>query len=205
MSEATARQIDRGPRPEWHRRYWDERVETMPRGALEELQRSALRDHLEHAYRNSPWYRRAFDAADVRPADLRRLDDLARFPFVTKATLRDRQLAAPLLGDVAAVPERDVVFVSASSGSTGVATISPFTSEDFDDFQDVQARLFWAAGLRPNDRYVHALNFTLFVGGPDVIGAQRVGALQSSDAGRSRPGRVIEIREVEGASRGQEA
>jgi len=26
--------------------------------------------------------------------------------------------------------------------------------------------------MRPNDRYVHALNFTLFVGGPDVIGAQ---------------------------------
>jgi len=31
--------------------------------------------------------------------------------------------------------------------------------------------------MRPNDRYVHALNFTLFVGGPDVIGAQNLGAL----------------------------
>ncbi|MEI7616270.1 MAG: hypothetical protein WCJ54_06105 [Actinomycetota bacterium] len=31
--------------------------------------------------------------------------------------------------------------------------------------------------MRPKDRYVHALNFTLFVGGPDVIGAQNVGAL----------------------------
>jgi phenylacetate-CoA ligase len=41
----------------------------------------------------------------------------------------------------------------------------------------VQARLFWAAGMRAEDRYLHALNFTLFVGGPDVIGAQRLGAL----------------------------
>jgi len=70
------------------------------------------------------------------------------------------------------VAEEEVVFVSASSGSTGVPTLSPFTKKDFEEFQDVQSRLFWAAGMRPNDRYVHALNFTLFVGGPDVIGAQ---------------------------------
>ncbi len=31
--------------------------------------------------------------------------------------------------------------------------------------------------MRPHDRYVHALNFSLFVGGPDVIGAQKLGAL----------------------------
>jgi phenylacetate-CoA ligase len=69
------------------------------------------------------------------------------------------------------------VFVSASSGSTGVPTLSPFTKTDFDNFQDVESRLFWAAGMRPKDRYVHALNFSLFVGGPDVIGAQNLGAL----------------------------
>lgn len=31
--------------------------------------------------------------------------------------------------------------------------------------------------MRPNDRYVHALNFSLYVGGSDVIGAQNLGAL----------------------------
>jgi phenylacetate-CoA ligase len=69
-----------------------------------------------------------------------------------------------------------LVFVSSSSGSTGVPTVSPFTAQDFDEWQYIEARLFWAAGIRPSDRYVHALNFTLFVGGPDVIGAQRLGA-----------------------------
>ena len=69
------------------------------------------------------------------------------------------------------------MFVAASSGSTGVPTLSRFTKEDFDEFQDVEARLFWGTGMRPHDRYVHALNFTLFVGGPDVIGAQKLGAL----------------------------
>ncbi len=159
------------------RTFWDEGVETRPRPELEALQVSLLRDHLDHAYRGSPWYRRALDAAGVSPRDIRSIADVAHLPFVDKKLLRDRQLAAPLLGDLAAVDEREVVYVSASSGSTGVPTLSPFTAEDFDEFQDVQARLFWAAGLRPDDRYCHALNFSLFVGGPDVIGAQRVGAL----------------------------
>jgi phenylacetate-CoA ligase len=157
--------------------YWDEYVETLERADLEALQLGLLQEHLEHAYAASAWYRGAFDRAGVAPGDLRTLADLSRFPFITKAILRDRQVAAPLLGDVAAVSEREVVYVSASSGSTGVPTLSPFTGGDFDAFQDVQARLFWAAGMRPEDRYLHALNFTLFVGGPDVIGAQKLGAL----------------------------
>jgi len=56
--------------------------------------------------------------------------------------------------------------VQRSSGSTACPRLSPFTKEDFDEFQDVQARLSGGTGMRRHDRYVHALNFTLFVGGP---------------------------------------
>ena len=159
------------------RLYWDSDLETLPRKDLAALQLNQLRQHLELAYTQSPFYRQSFDAAGVSPATLRHLEDLHRFPFVNKATERDRQLAVPDLGDMTAVPEDDIVFVSASSGSTGTPTLSPFTKQDFDEFQDVESRLFWAAGMRPKDRYLHALNFTLFVGGPDVIGAQNLGAL----------------------------
>jgi len=176
-TSATASATSGGPRAARQRRYWDEPMETAPREALEAYQLRLLREHLDHAYRNSPYYRRSLDAAHVSPGEVRALDDLARLPFISKTVLRDRQIAAPLLGDMAAVPEREVVYVSASSGSTGVPTLSPFTATDFDEFQEVQSRLFWAAGMRAEDRYLHALNFTLFVGGPDVIGAQRLGAL----------------------------
>ena len=62
-------------------------------------------------------------------------------------------------------------------GSTGVPTMSPFTKKDFDEFQDTESCWFWQIGMRPSDRYVHVLNFSLYVGGPDVIGAQNLGAL----------------------------
>lgn len=157
--------------------YWNEDVETMPRERLAAMQLALLKEHLEFAYRNAPYYRRSFDAEGVSASDLRSLDDLRAFPFVDKKVERDRQFAVPLLGDLVAVPEKEVVFVSASSGSTGVPTFSPFTAQDFEEFQNVQARLFFQAGMRNTDRYCHCLNFSLFVGGPDVIGAQKVGAL----------------------------
>jgi phenylacetate-CoA ligase len=159
------------------KKYWDEKIETMPREELEALQLEQLKEIVKYSYENSPYYKRAFDEAGVKPEDIETLADLAKFPFVDKQTERETQGVGSFLGEMCAVPEDDVVYVSASSGSTGVPTLSPFTKNDFDEWQDVQSRLFYAAGMRKSDRYVHALNFTLFVGGPDVIGAQNLGAL----------------------------
>lgn len=163
--------------PQNDSKYWEPELETLPRPKLEALQLERLQKHLAFAYLNSPYYRQAFDAHGVKPSDLKSLEDLRKFPFTNKKTERDRQIAVPDLGDMIAVPEKDIVFVSASSGSTGVPTLSPFTKKDFDDFQNVESRQYWSIGMRPTDRYLHALNFSLFVGGPDVIGAQNLGAL----------------------------
>jgi len=159
------------------KKYWDEAIETLPRVELEKLQTTLLKKHLTLAYTKTGYYKEAFDKAGVTPDDFKTLTDLRKFPFVNKQVERERQSKKDLLGDMVAVEEEEVVFVSASSGSTGVPTLSPFTKKDFDDFQDVESRLFWGVGMRPKDRYVHALNFSLFVGGPDVIGAQNLGAL----------------------------
>ena len=164
-------------RPDPNEKYWDPEIETMPRDKMRELQLSELKEMLQFCYDNSPYYKSAFAEAGVKPDKLKTLEDIKYFPFTNKKIERDRQEAVPDLGDMICVPESDIVYISASSGSTGVPTVSPFTAQDFDEFQDYQARLFWGIGMRPNDRYVHALNFTLFVGGPDVIGAMRTGAM----------------------------
>ena len=157
--------------------YWDAALETQTRADWDAMKLGLLKTHLQHAYRGSPHYRASFDAAGVHPSQVSSLDDVRRFPFIDKHALRDRQLAVPPLGDLVAVPERDVVYLSASSGSTGVPTASPFTARDFDDWIDYEARQFWSSGLRPADRYCHSLNFSLFIGGPCVLGAQKLGAL----------------------------
>lgn len=158
-------------------KYWDEALETMPREELEKKQLEDLKEIVKFAYDNAPYYKRSFDAAGVKPEDIKTLKDIQKFPFINKTTQRDTQGVGSFLGELAAVPEEDVVFVSTSSGSTGVPTMSPFTKQDFDEFQETESRWFWQIGMRPKDRYVHALNFSLYVGGPDVIGAQNLGAL----------------------------
>ncbi len=158
-------------------KFWDKDLETISRDKLEAQQLVDLKKIVSYAYKNSEYYKRAFDKAGVKPEDIVTLKDIEKFPFMDKKTQRDTQGKGSFLGELCAVPENDVVFISTSSGSTGVPTISPFTQEDFDEFQETEARWFWQVGVRPNDRYVHALNFSLYVGGPDVIGAQKTGAL----------------------------
>ena len=158
-------------------KYWNEAIETLDRSDLEALQLERLKEIVKFSYENSPYYKRSFDNAGVKPEDIKRLADLQKFPFINKQTERETQGVGSFLGELVAVPEEDVVFISTSTGSTGVPTMSPFTKQDFDEFQDTESRWFWQIGMRPNDRYVHALNFSLYVGGPDVIGAQNLGAL----------------------------
>jgi phenylacetate-CoA ligase len=159
------------------RLYWDEEVETLSREKLEQLQLSLLKETVAFAQSNSPYYRQLWHDHGISANDVRHLQDLEKFPFMNKKTLRERQQVKPPFGDIVAVPETEIVYLSASSGSTGVPTASPFTARDFDEFQDCEARFFWSSGMRPHDRYCHALQFTLFVGGPCVIGAQKLGAL----------------------------
>lgn len=158
-------------------RYWDEALEKMPREKLRELQFALLKNTVDAVYSGSPYYRRSFGEARVKPEDIRCLEDIKKLPFTDKEILRARQEALPPFGDLICVPEKKIVYIAVSSGSTGVPTVSPFTAGDFEAWQDCEARMFWSSGMRPDDRYCHALDLALYVSGPNVLGAQKVGAL----------------------------
>ena len=99
-----------------------EPIEKASVDELRSLQLARLRDTLGHAYANVAHYRQAFDRAGVAPGDLRELADLARFPFLTKADLRDNYPFG-----LFAVPRSEVVRVHASSGTTGKPTVVGYT------------------------------------------------------------------------------
>src|ERR1700716_3345274 len=92
---------------------------------LRALQLDRLRWSLRHVYENVPHYRQAFAAAGVHPGDLKTHSDLARFPFTTKAELRDNYPFGMF-----AVPMSEIVRVHASSGTTGQATVVVYTKAD---------------------------------------------------------------------------
>ncbi|MGW1184874.1 phenylacetate--CoA ligase PaaK [Streptomyces drozdowiczii] len=146
-------------------------AERMSRDELAALQLERLRATLHHAYANVPHYRAAFDRAGLRPDDCRSLADLARFPFTTKADLRDNYPFGMF-----AVPEKDVRRIHASSGTTGRPTVVGYTERDLETWADVVARSIRAAGGRPGQKIHVAYGYGLFTGGLGAhYGAERLG------------------------------
>src|SRR5688500_12067389 len=100
-------------------KYLEPEIETASRATLRQLQEERLRAQVAHAYGGSPFYRRKFDAAGVKPADVKTVGDLARVPFTTKDELKQSQEQQPLWGDFLAVPFEDVMRVHMTSATTG--------------------------------------------------------------------------------------
>lgn len=142
---------------------------TLPQ--LRALQFERLSATLRHAYARVPHYRAAFDAAGVTPDDLRSLEDLARFPFTTKADLR-----ANYPFGMFAVPREQLARIHASSGTTGKPTVVGYTREDIATWASVVARSIRAAGGRPGMMVHIAYGYGLFTGGLGAhYGAEALG------------------------------
>ncbi|MBU0751972.1 MAG: phenylacetate--CoA ligase [Gammaproteobacteria bacterium] len=148
-----------------------EPIEIASRDEIAALQLERLRKSLRHAYDNVAHYKAKFDSAGVHPDDLGSLDDLAKFPFTTKADLRDTYPFGMF-----AVPMDDVVRVHASSGTTGRPTVVGYTQNDIDTWAGIVARSIRAAGGTRKDIIHVTHGYGLFTGGLGVhYGAERVG------------------------------
>ncbi|MGQ4510819.1 phenylacetate--CoA ligase PaaK [Streptomyces sp. DW26H14] len=145
--------------------------ERLTRADLGTLQLERLRATLRRAYDNVASYRRAFDAAGVRPEDCGSLADLARFPLTAKADLRENYPFGMF-----AVEESEIRRIHASSGTTGLPTVVGYTQHDLDTWADVVARSIRAAGGRPGHKVHVAYGYGLFTGGLGAhYGAERLG------------------------------
>jgi phenylacetate-CoA ligase len=148
-----------------------EAVEKCSSEELRRLQLERLQWSLAHAYDNVPHYRKKFDAASVKPSDCRSLEDLEKFPFTTKADLRETYPFGMF-----AVPMERIVRIHASSGTTGKPTVVGYTAKDIDTWTHVMARSIRAAGARPGDKVHVAYGYGLFTGGLGAhYGAERLG------------------------------
>ncbi|GGV04235.1 phenylacetate-coenzyme A ligase [Streptomyces filipinensis] len=160
---------------------------------LRELQLERLRTTLRHAYDNVPFYRESFDKAGVRPEDCRSLADLVRFPFTTKADLRDNYPYGMF-----AVPRERIRRLHASSGTTGRPTVVGYTDSDLSMWADMVARSIRAAGGRPGDIVHVAYGYGLFTGGLGAhYGAERLGCTVVPASGGMTARQVQLIRDLQ--------
>ena len=138
---------------------------------LRALQLKRLQSTLAHAYENSPVYRAKFEAAGVKPSDIKTLADLSKLPFTTKKDLRE---AYPF--GMFAVPREKISRIHASSGTTGKPTVVGYTQNDIDMWASLVARSIRAAGAKPGDMVHVSYGYGLFTGGLGAhYGAEKLG------------------------------
>ena len=155
-------------------------LEALDPDALARLQLEGMRRTLARVGRNAAWSRRL---GGVRPEDVEGPQDWARLPFLTKDELRD---AYPLT--LACGGAEGYRRVHMSSGTTGNPILNPYTAADIEQWGEVMARCYVAAGVTRDDVIQITPSFGLFTGGFGFhYGAERLGALiVPTGAGRTR-------------------
>ena len=152
--------------------YWNPQAETMALPELKKLQLKRLKTMIRYVYDNNTYYHQKLKDVQIKPDDIKSLQDLTRLPFLTKNDLRSYYPFGLLCTSL-----DDVVEVHASSGTTGKPVVGPYTANDVELWAEVMARSLWANGLRRNDVLHNAYGYGLFTGAHGFEkGAQKIGA-----------------------------
>jgi phenylacetate-CoA ligase len=158
--------------------YWNRGIETMDPGEREErVILPRLQAQLAYAYEESPFYRRKWDAAGVRPEDIRSLEDFEKMPCVTKEELRRDQSEYPPFGSNLCVTPRELARVQGTSGTTGKPTAFGISKGDMARIAEAHARIMWGFGVRQEDIVFIGSFFSLYWGSWGALaGTERLGA-----------------------------
>ena len=138
---------------------WNEKIETMSRENLKEIQSDNLKKMIEYITKNSSFYKKKFSDHGITPGDIKSIDDIKKLPFTTKEDMRDNYPFG-IFSQKDALAE-----IHVSSGTTGNPTLVGYTKEDIGLWSDVMARTLCCAGALPNDIIQITYGYGLFTGG----------------------------------------
>lgn len=153
-------------------KYWQKEIETMKRSELEALQLERLKYIVKYCYERVPFYQKRFDSIGLKPEDIQNFKDIEKIPFTTKDDIRDNYPFG-----LFAVPQKQIVRMHASSGTTGKPTVVGYTRNDLNTWSDLVARLCVAAGATDDDIAQISFGYGLFTGALGLhYGLEKIGA-----------------------------
>lgn len=164
------------------RKLWNENIETLTRDEIRALQLEKLKKQVHYNYDNSPFYKNKFEQSGARPEDIKTFEDFTRIAVMTKDEHRKAQEESiETYGNpytlLACAPREKIVRINSTSGTTGMPTLYTLTQHDVDVVNEMHARKYWRAGIRPGDVMLQALSLSMFTGGlPLSQGIMHMGA-----------------------------
>ena len=124
----------------------------MKRSSLQELQTKRLRDTIDYASRQVPFYMKLYETAGVDADEIESTKDIAKFPTIGKKELR----AVPLLERTARDIELKECRLHTTSGSFPTGTKMTVLDDPYSAavHDALNLRFLWAYGVRPLDKLV---------------------------------------------------
>lgn len=163
----------------------------LPLPQLRDLQLQRLQYIVQRAYDNVPLFHQRMVERDIKPQDLRKLEDIAHLPFTVKTDLRDTYPFG-----LFASPMKEVVRVHASSGTTGKPIVVAYTQQDINVWTNVMLRSFAACGLHEGDIIQNSYGYGLFTGGLGAhYGAEALGATVIPMSGGNTPRQLMVMKD----------
>jgi phenylacetate-CoA ligase len=120
------------------------------RARMESFELEKLQSIISHAYEHSLLYRRLYDAAGVKPSDLKSLSDIQKFPIVTKAMIREGIAKGTIF--TLEQPPKDV-YVTSTTGSSGDPLTLSFDGGSISSRTLNGVRSLWSMGALPTKRF----------------------------------------------------
>jgi phenylacetate-CoA ligase len=120
-------------------------IDTSPLHGIKKVQLELLKKQIAYVWKKSKFYQKKFRDAHFTPDDFYSLKDIKRIPFTTKEELR------AFNDDFICLPNRMVVDIGATTGTTGSPIILPATKNDLKRLIDTYKRSFRAIGINRDD------------------------------------------------------
>lgn len=138
---------------------------------ISELQISQVNKQIEALVNAGSFYGKKLEQAGITSISTQ--EEFERLPFSEKKDLRD---AYPL--GLMTAPEKDIVRIHSSSGTTGLPVIIPYTAKDVDDWAIMFKRCYEMAGITNEDRIQITPGYGLWTAGIGFQnGAEKLGAM----------------------------
>ena len=138
--------------------YYNEQLETLPWDSKKQFLENQLQRAVMTAFKEAPAVREKFQAAGVRPTDIRSLEDLQSLRITPKAQMRQLQRAYPPFGGFLGVELNQLRRIFSSPG----AILDPEGHQA--DYWRLQG-VFFNTGFRPGDRILNTFSYHLTPGG----------------------------------------
>jgi len=178
--------------------YWNPFLETIPVEKLKDLQLMKFKRIFKWCYDKSKLYRGLYDAAGLKPEDIKTWDDVRKVPLLEKEHYREAQYKEPWpYGDSLCVPPKDVTIYHQTSGTTGQPVFQPDTWQDWEWWTECWSYILWAQGFRNTDRVFIPFGYNVFVAyWAGHYAAEKIGCEVVSGAMLNTEERILKMKEL---------